>query len=213
MTGTSSLSARSQTRIRAYRGVQFQKGVTLLELMIVIIIVGILAYLGTQKYRQSQPPFRATALFSAAHDLTEVFLHMSEVCGTVENVDTSPLSTGGNAAGTVSFLLNGTNMNPQYQACVQNSGAKFLDTLSDGSPGAEKVGGFFISATMLDSNHIKWAFANVDEKIALAAYNKYSGVTGHDTAMALPAGDNSDTKLQFDAPSGGTTNLYFIIAL
>jgi hypothetical protein len=183
---------------------------SLLSIMITVILVGILAFLGVQKYKQTQPPFRAAAMESATRDLTEVFLHISELCGTTTDIENSPLAGGGGTA-TLSFLLRGTNLQPEYQACVKNSGAKYLTTLAQGTTGQETVANYRLIPTMLDSSHIRWGFQNVPTEVALAAYNKYSNAVGAAQAMTLPSGDNSDPAFQFDAPgSNGMTTVYFI---
>lgn len=187
--------------------IQRQKGMTLIELAIVGLFLGLLALFGISQFSGSATDTtKAAGLYEASGKIADSWTLISQTCGTATDIATSPISATPTAAKNLSVVLGTATADTNYTSCFSQSGVRPLAGLSTGAAGSEVVYGYAVSAANPAAGVKKLAvsYAAVPDALILALYNKYSSVAGAKTASALPdTADTSDVQIQFAAK--GTT--------
>jgi Tfp pilus assembly protein PilE len=192
----------------------YQKGMTLIELAIVGIFLGLLALFGVSQFSGSATDTtKASGLYEAAGKIADSFTLASQTCGTSTDVTASALATTPSAAATLSVLLGTAQPATAQTACFSQSGVRPLAGLSKGAAGSETVYDFPIALSNPGANlkAIGVSVSNVPEALALAMYNKYSSVNGAKSATTLPAtADSTDAQLRFSVATSGTRTVTIV---
>ncbi|CAB3730293.1 hypothetical protein LMG1866_04576 [Achromobacter ruhlandii] len=194
---------------RAYR--RKQAGFTLLEILVVVGILGILAWIFAPKLLGSTDNVKSLAYQDIAQGLANNFRIINQSCGTANMVATSAVPTTPGANGALQLLVDGSNVNPLYAACYANTNALPMHESIQGSPGNYRLGGSTVSlsdAFINNRNVIAVQFAPVTDAVVLANYQRLSSTPGAMNATALPAGaDTTDPKIQFSAGGSGNRTM------
>lgn len=192
----------------------YQKGMTLIELAIVGIFLGLLALFGISQFSGSATDTtKAAGLYEAAGKIADSFTLASQTCGTTTDVTASALATTPSAAGTLSVLLGTALPADAQKACFGQSGVRPLAGLTKGAAGAETVYDFPVTISNPDGDlkKIGVSLGGTPEVLALALYNKYSSVAGAKSATVLPAtADTTDAQIRFSTASGGTRTVTIV---
>jgi Tfp pilus assembly protein PilE len=193
----------------------YQKGMTLIELAIVGIFLGLLALFGISQFSGSATDTtKAAGLYEAAGKIADSFTLASQTCGTTTDVTASTLATTPSAAATLSVLLGTAQPADAQKACFGQSGVRPLAGLTKGASGAETVYEFPITLSNpgADLKKVGVSMAGVPEVLVLALYNKYSSVAGAKSATTLPAAtaDTTDAQIRFTANTAGTRTVTIV---
>lgn len=192
----------------------YQKGMTLIELAIVGIFLGLLALFGISQFSGSATDTtKAAGLYEAAGKIADSFTLASQTCGTTTDVTASTLASTPSAAATLSVLLGTATPAPAQAACFGQSGVRPLAGLTKGAAGAETV--YELPVTISnpgnDLKKIAVTLTGVPEVLALALFNKYSSVANAKSATALPAeADTTDAQIRFSTATGGTRTVTIV---
>jgi Tfp pilus assembly protein PilE len=196
---------------------KLQKGMTLIELAIVGLFLGLLALFGISQFSGSATDTtKAAGLYEASGKIADSFTLASQTCGTTTDVASSPLAATAGAANTLSVLLGTASPATSYVSCFNQSGVRPLAGLTTGAAGSEKVYGYGVTIANpgSDVKKVGVSYSEVPEALVLALYNKYSSATGAKEASTLPAtADTSDAQIRFSTATNGTRTLTIVRAL
>lgn len=205
----SSRDVPTALRERAHR--RKQTGFTLLEILVVVTILGVLAWIFAPKLLGSTDNVKSLAYQDIAQGLANNFRIINQSCGTANMVATSAVPTTPGANGALQLLVDGSNVNPQYAACYANTNALPMHESIQGSPGNYRLGGSAVTlsdAFINNRNVIAVQFAPVTDAVVLANYQRLSSAPGAINATVLPAGaDTTDPKIQFSAGGSGNRTM------
>lgn len=194
---------------RAHR--RKQTGFTLIEILAVVAILAVLAWMFAPRLLGSTDNVKSLAYQDIAQGLANNFRIINQACGTANMVATSAVPTTPGADGALQLLVDGSNVNPQYAACYANTNALPMHESIQGSPGNYRLGGSTVTlsdAFINNRNVIAVQFSPVTDAVVLANYQRLSSAPGAMSATALPAGaDTTDPKIQFSAGGTGTRTL------
>jgi prepilin-type N-terminal cleavage/methylation domain-containing protein len=197
-------------RLRHAR-LQTQRGFTLLEVVAVVAFVGILAWIFAPKLLGSTDNAKALAYRDMAQSLANNFRINNQSCGTANTIAASALPTTPGPDGVLQLLVDGSNINPTYSACFNNTNSLSLHDSIQGSPGNYRMGNAVITlsdAVINGRNVIAIQFSPVTDAVVLANYQNLSSVPGALNATELPdAADTSDPKIQFSAGGSGVRTM------
>lgn len=186
-----------------------QKGFTLVELLVVLIVVGIIAVLAVPSLLGSTSSARAETLRDAATKMAMNWQIMNQSCGTSKDV-TSAITSAGTAGASLDLIFRGTGLTAAYSGCYNTSGVRALVEMAKGSGGSYTVNDYAVSVSGGSSVAAPYqvTFTGVPVDIALPLYQKLSAASGAANATAMPSSaDTTDNAFRFTAPSGGTTNV------
>jgi prepilin-type N-terminal cleavage/methylation domain-containing protein len=195
---------------------RLQAGFTLIELVIVIVILGVLAYLGAPLVTDGQKMADAAAYYQTADKIASNWRFAHTKCQISNNViGSSPITTPANAASHLAMLVDGSSVSATYQACYNSARLEMLNRGGiRGSAGAYTLNNSAISIanfTLNGTNRVATTYAGVDDSTVLELVNKYGNQAGAQTLTALPAvADTTDSGIQFGALGTGTRSLTII---
>ncbi|WP_242540276.1 type II secretion system protein [Trinickia mobilis] len=201
-------SAPRQRRIKPRK----QRGFTLLEVIVVVAILGIIAWIVAPKLFGSTDNAKALAYSTTASGLANNWRVVNQNCGTSSLIASSAITTNPGPAGALQLLVDGVGLNATYQACYQSANTQTLHESIQGSA----ADGYTLNnsvITLSDANIngkqlVAVQYAPATDAIVLANYQKYSSVAGASQAISLPAAaDTTDPKIQFSTDNGGTRTM------
>ncbi|MCD5327916.1 type II secretion system protein [Chromobacterium piscinae] len=213
---SNAVTDQAMRKAHSNRPVQPKKntGFTLIEVLVVIAIIGFLIMIVAPRVFGTSDSAKAMNYFTAADRLTTNWRTANESCGTSKIIGTSPITTTVTTAAHLQFLVDGTGLNPQYQACYNSSNIQPARTQIQGdASNGYTVGESVISIQSVTINgqpRVQTSFTNVADQLVLQLFQKYSSVAGARTATALPASDASDPQIQFSAATNGSRTLTII---
>ena len=206
-----------QRSLKALRK-SLKKGLTLIELAIVGLFLGLLAVFAiTQFSGTATDTTRASGLYEASSKIADNWALVAQQCGVPTDVTSTAVSAGTATAveaKNLSMLVGNAAAATTYQSCVTASGVRPLIGLTTGGQGSEAVQGFTVTLSNQNANgrnSMKVSFANVPDNYILPLYNKYSSAAGAATATAVPAtADSTDPQIQFGTATGGKRTLTIV---
>ena len=190
-----------------------QRGFTLLEVAIVVLMIGIIAAIITPKLLSSTDNAKALAYVTNAQTMAENWRMLNESCGTSNLIESSTITTNPGPAGAVQLIVDGTGLDTtDYQVCFNNANVRSLHDSIQGSPSAGyTMNNSLITLSDATINGIPMVgvqYNNVTDNIVLIDYQKLSSVSGAAQATSLPSSaDSTDPKIQFSSDNGGTRTM------
>jgi MSHA pilin protein MshA len=184
-----------------------QKGMTLIELIIVVVILGILAVVIAAQFTSGTTnSAKAAAIYEGAQKMGTNWTLINQFCGKSTTISGNPIPAAGKTA--LDVLLHGdTTVNATYATCYGQSNVKSLNMIAQGADGAETIEGFGVTLSGGGASMLNVSYATVPDEIVLKLVQKYgSGVT------ALAASDNSNNAIQYGTSNGdGTRTLTVLV--
>lgn len=179
-----------------------QKGFTLIELVIVVVVVGFLALIMTKQFGANvSNGAKAAALYEGANKLTSNWMLLAQTAGTSSVVASSVLPNGTTTPANTALdvLIGGrTNVATAHQSAWDFSGLSPLRSLAQGSAGTYTIAGYGVTLGGGGSTAMSVAYATVPDEIVLQLVQKYgSGVA------TLAASDSTNANIQYGTVSSG----------
>lgn len=189
---------------------RLQRGLTLIELSIIGLFLGILAIFTIIQFSGSaSDSTKSSALYEISSNLADNWALLNMTCNTTLDASANPIA-GGTASNvrSLGLLLGALSPASAYQSCYSASGVKGLAGLAQG----DVTNGFsaqgYALGIAVTGKVMTVTFTGVPDNLILPLYNKYSSVAGAKSAGSLPAtADVSDAAIQFTAVSGGVRDL------
>lgn len=192
-----------------------QKGFTLIELVIVVLVLGVLISVVAAQFNGGiTDSARAMALYDASSKLSTNWQILNQNCGTPTNTTSNPIFTGGATALDVLVVGPGTTAAPniatQYTACYNTAGIRPLSDVIQGAKGGPYTVQNTYTVTMTGGGGIGSPlvvqFQNVSSEAVAALVTKYGNPTDLNAQGGLdPAkADTTGTTIQFTAEDATT---------
>lgn len=194
---------------------KIQAGFTLVELLIIVAIIGVLAYIGSSYVADGQKLADATAYYNTADRFAKTWQVATMKCQVNNLIGSSPITTTVSAPAHLQMLVEGTGVSTTYQGCYNASKVAPLNQAGvRGTGGNYTLNNTAISIapyTQNGVNRVATTFAAVDDSTILDLVTKYGNQPGASSLTALPAtADTTDTAIQFGAVGTGTRSLTII---
>lgn len=205
------LSPKTLSRLSRVSSRRAQKGFTLIEAIVILLIVGIIVAIVAPKLLTSTNNAKALAYRTTAQDLANDWMILNENCGTSQDINTSDITTNPGSTGALQLLVDGTGLNAQYQTCYNNTNLRAMHDAIQGS----STDGYTLNNSQLSLSNVSIngksmfavSYTPVTNDILLLEYQVLSSAAGakQATSTTIPSSDNSDPKLQFSSSSGSTS--------
>lgn len=190
-----------------------QRGFTLLEMLVVLVVIGILAAIILPKMRGFTYDATAKQADDFFHAAATNWKLLNQRCGTAGDVASSAIVATPSATNSLALVVNGdAYLNASYTGCYNSTGVVPLIGKVTGNPtDGYTLAGYPISWTGGGSSSpISYTVTGIPVETVLILYNQFSSAAGAKNATALnSAGDNTDPKIRYTAPASGTTTLTF----
>lgn len=181
-----------------------QKGFTLIELVIVVVILGVLALVVARQFGGSVTNgAKANALYEAANKVTQNWALLAQQGGASTTVASSPMILATKTAEDV--VVGGSPyVAAAYQAAWSQGGLIPLTDLAQGTPGA---GAYTISSYAFTlagggATPLEVTYAGVPDELVLQVVQKHgSGVT------TLAASDATNAVVRYGTATAGMRSL------
>lgn len=178
-----------------------QTGMTLIELIIVVIVIGILAVVGARSFSNSgvTDNAKAAALYEATTKLSNNFVMLAQFAGVSSDYSSNTLFVTGSS--NLDVLVQGpTKLKPEYQSAWAQAGITALTDVAQGGPLATsyKIQGFTVTAAGGGANPHTYQFS-LPEAVANALIVKY----GSGTVPAATVADQAAPVIRYAALVNG----------
>lgn len=170
-----------------------QRGFTLVELTVVVVIIGILSAVLVPVLKGTSDPAKATGYIKAADGVNQVLTTIAQSCNVSTTVASNPLPDS-TASRTLSDVIFGGSsyVASDYTTCYNQSGAKPLTEISKNvSAGVYSVQGSTVSLAGGGTAPLQVTFADVKDEIVLLMVQKFQTVT------SLAASDTSHPVIRY----------------
>lgn len=176
-----------------------QRGFTLIELIIVVIVIGILISVFLPSVKDAVNPSKSVALLRAADQITQTVSLVAKQCGVSTTVTGNVLADTGKTLSDVVFGGE-PNVAAAYKSCYKASQAKALAEV--GSPtataGEYEVQGLKMTLAGGGTAPIQVSYAAAPDEIVLGMAQKYNS-----TLTTLAASDAASTVVQYGTVTAG----------
>lgn len=181
-----------------------QQGVTLIELIIVVVVVGLLAIVGAKSFSNAgiTDNAKAQAMFEAANKLSQNAVLLAQAAGTSSDVASSTLPSGGAGATTLMDVLTGgaAKVSASYPYAWSQAGIAALADVAQGSGASYKISGFAVTMAGGGALPHSFRFDNVPDSVVIALAVKFGSGSAPASAAAT---DTSNNVVQYGASTGG----------
>lgn len=183
-----------------------QRGFTLFELMIAIVIIAVLTILFVRAMNGNTDGPRAAMLIKTASSITQNFGQVARTCGVSYTVSGNPVPAAGKTALDVVFEGD-TAVSSAYQACYYESSVRALRETANRSGSAWKIEEYPVQLTGGGPRtKFNVIYQQVPDEVALAMAQKYNT-----NLTALAASDTTSDVVRYSAASGGTRTVTVIM--
>jgi len=175
-----------------------QKGFTLIELAIVVVIIGILIALLLPRLGGTKDAARATSLLKTATDVTNQIESISQQCGVTTSVAASAIPAAGKTM--MDVIFGGVNnVAAAYVTCYTQAHVITMSDVGTAVGANWAVAGYTATFGGGGTFPISVAYANVPDNITLIMAQHYNA-----NLAALAASDVVSTNVQYSVVAAGT---------
>jgi prepilin-type N-terminal cleavage/methylation domain-containing protein len=180
-----------------------QKGFTLIELVIAVVVIGFMALIMTKQFGANvSNGAKAAALYEGANKLTNNWMLLAQTAGTSSVISSSVIPAA--SSGALDVLIGGrTNVASAYQQYWDFAGLSPLRSLAQGSAGSYTIAGYTATLGGGGSSPLSVAYATVPDEIVLQLVQKY----GSGVSALVAAGDSTNANIQYGAPTAGARTI------
>jgi prepilin-type N-terminal cleavage/methylation domain-containing protein len=181
-----------------------QGGMTLIELIVVVVIIGILAIVASKAFSNAgvTDGSKAQAMYEATAKLSQNAVLLAQAAGTSAIVNGSTLPSGGTGAATLMDVLIGGQANfntALYPNAYAMSGVSAMPGLAQGSNGVYRIAGFPVTMDGGNNAPHTFAFTGVSDSVTQQLVAKY----GSNVVTLNAAGDTTNPVIRYSAPTSG----------
>lgn len=177
-----------------------QRGFTLIELVVVVVIIGILISIVSPNVIGSKDGANSQLMLKSATNIGENWSLLNQACGTSTAITASPIPAAGK---TVSDVLFGgsANVAAAYTNCYSQSKILALAEISQpgASAGVYNVGGYAVTLAGGGTAALQIGYLLVPDSLTLLMAQKYNP-----TLAALAASDVASAVVQYSTVTTGT---------
>ncbi|MQA40768.1 prepilin-type N-terminal cleavage/methylation domain-containing protein [Rugamonas aquatica] len=181
-----------------------QSGVTLIELIIVVVVVGLLAIVGAKSFSNAgiTDSAKAQAMYEAASKLSQNAVLLAQAAGTSSDATASTLPAGGAGATTLLDVLTGgpTKVSTSYPNAWAQAGITPLSDVAQGEGANYKISNFAVTMAGGGAQPHSFKFDNVPDSVVAALVVKFGSGT---TPANAAATDTTNGVVQYGASAGG----------
>lgn len=181
----------------------YQQGMTLIELIIVVVVVGMLAIVGARSFSNANisDSSKAQALFEGCSKLSQSLVLLANEAGVGSQVSGSALPLGtGNYTTALDVLYSGTPaMATAYTSAWTRAGLSQLTDVIKGSNGSYTMAGFALTFDG-GGTTAHTCQMSLPDSLAGALVQKYGSGTAPATASAT---DTTNATIQYTAATSG----------
>lgn len=183
---------------------QHQRGVTLIELIIVVVVVGLLAIVGAKSFSNAgiTDGAKAQAMYEAATKLSQNAVLLAQAAGVSSDATTSTLPAGGAGATTLMDVLTGgpSKVSSSFPSAWSQAGIAPLADVAQGSGASYKISNFPVTMSGGGVQPHKFVFDNVPDSVVVPLVVKFGSGTAPASAAAT---DTTNGVIQYGASTGG----------
>lgn len=182
---------------------KLQKGFTLIELVIVVMVLGILAVVVAKQFGSGvSDGARAQALYESANKLTQNWSLLAQSAGTSTTIVGSPIPIAAGTSGNVLDLLiqggSATTMSATYLPAWATAGISSLSDIAQGTAGSYTIVGYGVTLGGGGTTPLTVAFAGVPDTLTLQLVQKYGS-----KIATLAASDTTNSVIQYSTATAG----------
>lgn len=193
-----------------------QRGFTLFELLIVIIILGILAAIAAPSIGDGQKMSDALGYYTTADRVATNWRYAVTRCQVSNDITSSPITTAATAASNLQLLVDGTNAAGTYSGCFSTAKLEPLNRANvRGSAGAYTFGSSTMTVgneSINSQNRTATKFTGVDDNVGLELLQKYGSRASASTktladmtAISAAETNATDATIYFTNQNGAKT--------
>lgn len=191
-----------------------QSGVTLVELLVVMVIISALAYVGSSMTSDGQKMADSLSLYNTADQISQRWRFVTTKCQVPNAIGTSTITTTASATAHLTMLVEGTGVAAAYQPCYNAAKVEPLQRAGvRGSGGTYTFNGSTVTIANLsvnNTNRVATTFTAVDDATVLDLVRQYGNQAGASAMTALAASDATDTGVQYGTATAGARNVTII---